>query len=477
MTLHTIDWALLGAYLIYMLYLSLKPRKEEMDSMESFLLIGRRLTLPSFIATTVSTWYGGILGVGEYSYKYGISNWLVFGIPYYLGAFIFAMLLSGRANKARLMTIPDQIEATYGTKLGIGSAIYVFMMIVPAAYVLMFGIMLKLLFGWSLLTGVVVGTIVSTFYVFLGGFKADVRSDRLNFILMFSSFATILFLLVNRFGGLDYIVSHVPVESLQWHGGNSAGYIFSWYFIALSALIEPSFYQRAYAAESPKVARAGILLSIPFWILFDFMTTSVGLYSRAVLGPDIPGADAFPLLADKILPFGFKAIMLIGMLATIQSTVDSYTVLTASTLSHDILYKSKLVVNWIKEVWLTRIALIVSGILATTIAMLSGSVIDIWNRIGSLGTPGLMLPLALSYFPRLAYRKFWAGLTMILAPVVVGGWFIVRDRSVEPSFPFSVEPIYVGIGLALAILALDHGSRRIFGLPSRKPESSTDKTL
>ena len=32
-----------------------------------YLLAGRRLTLPAFVATLVTTWYGGILGVGEVS--------------------------------------------------------------------------------------------------------------------------------------------------------------------------------------------------------------------------------------------------------------------------------------------------------------------------------------------------------------------------------------------------------------------------
>lgn len=435
--------------------------------MESYLLVGRRLTLPSFIATTVSTWYGGILGVGEYSYNYGVSNWLVFGVPYYIGALIFALFIAGKASKSHLLTIPDQITAVYGSKLGIGSAFYVFFMTVPAAYVLMFGIMLKLLFGWSLLTGVVVGTVVSTLYVFIGGFKSDVQSDWINFILMFASFATILFLLITDFGGLEYLKTNLPAESFLWHGGNSAGYILSWYFIALSALIEPSFYQRVYAAKSPGTARAGILLSIPFWLLFDFLTTSVGLYSRAVLGAGIDGADAFPLLADRIMPAGIKALMLIGMIATIMSTVDSYSILTASTLSHDILYRSKRIQNRIKEIWLTRYSLIIGGVIAVTIAMMTESVVDIWNRIGSLGTPGLMLPLALSYSPRLAYRKGWAAATMVLAPIAVGSSFIIRAKDSSPVFPFSLEPIYLGLGLAGILLALDHSTRR----------SSTNKTL
>ena len=40
-----------------------RPTGDEAD----FLVAGRRLTLPGFVATLVASWYGGILGVGEYA--------------------------------------------------------------------------------------------------------------------------------------------------------------------------------------------------------------------------------------------------------------------------------------------------------------------------------------------------------------------------------------------------------------------------
>ena len=64
-----------------------------------YLLAGRRLTLPAFVATLVTTWYGGILGIGEYAWRFGISTWLVFGIPYYLAATVFALWLAPRLRR------------------------------------------------------------------------------------------------------------------------------------------------------------------------------------------------------------------------------------------------------------------------------------------------------------------------------------------------------------------------------------------
>src|SRR4029078_4601668 len=96
--LHPVDLALLGAYAAFLLYVGVRlfggARRRPVDS----LLMGRTLALPSFVATLVSTWYGGVLGVGEYSYRYGISNWLVFGVPYYVGPLVFSCLCARRVS-------------------------------------------------------------------------------------------------------------------------------------------------------------------------------------------------------------------------------------------------------------------------------------------------------------------------------------------------------------------------------------------
>jgi len=460
LTLHLIDWIILLFYILLLIFLAGRLIRREKGDIEQFLVGGRRLTLPSFVATTVSTWYGGILGVGEYAYSYGLSNWLVFGVPYYLAALLFAALIAKRANAARLLTIPDQLQAAYGSPMAVGGAAMVFVMTVPAAYVFMLGVLLNLLFTMPLWLGVTIAAILSTFYVLIGGFRGDVRTDWVQFVLMYSVFAVMLIVLATGYGGWTFLKAHLPVEHFQWHGGNSPAYIASWYFIALAALIEPSFYQRAYAAKSPQVARAGILWSIPFWMLFDFMTTTVGLYSRAILGSGLSGVDAFPKMGDLTLSCGLKGLFLVGMIATIQSTVDSNSLLAASTLSHDILWRIKCWRVKISEVGLTRWGLIFSTALAVGIALWSESVVEIWHKLGSLGTPALMLPLALSYSQRWRYRPSWALANLIIAPLVVAIWFIMRSYCGKPPFPWMIEPIFIGLFVAGLLLGLDHLTRR-----------------
>ena len=162
-------------FLVYVvLRLFRRPTGDEAD----FLVAGRRLTLPAFVATLVTTWYGGILGVGEYAWRYGVSNWLVFGLPYYLYAGVFALVLAGRARRGRMLTMPDLLERTCGRPAALVAATVLFVMTVPAAYVLMLGVLVEFATGWPLWLGVVLGTAFSVGYVFRGGLRAIVLTDK-----------------------------------------------------------------------------------------------------------------------------------------------------------------------------------------------------------------------------------------------------------------------------------------------------------
>ena len=109
-----VDLGIIGLYLIGIFIFGHSKKSANTGSAADYMLGGRRLTLPAFVASLVATWYGGILGVGEYTFRYGISNWLVFGVPYYLAAFLFAMLLAAKARRTQFITIPDRLNQYYG---------------------------------------------------------------------------------------------------------------------------------------------------------------------------------------------------------------------------------------------------------------------------------------------------------------------------------------------------------------------------
>ncbi|MCP4568754.1 MAG: sodium:solute symporter family protein [FCB group bacterium] len=448
--IHWIDAALIVIYLAVLLVVALTGLRRKEGSQESLILAGRKLTLPAFVATLVSTWYGGILGVGEFSYLHGLSNWLVFGLPYYLAALIFALFLARRARSSPEMTIPDRLAKFYGPAATVAGSMVLIIVTLPAAYVLMIGVLFNQFFGFPVWAGIIFGTFFSIFYVMTGGFRAVLWTDIVQFVLMFVGFMVLLSFAVFKLGGLDYLQSSVPETHFSATGGNSLGYIALWYIIALATLVEPAFYQRCFAAKSVGVARRGIFVSILFWIFFDFMTTFCGLYARALL-PDLADpVAAYPALAMEILPIGLLGVFLLSLLATIMSTVDSYIFLAATTISHDLIWRfRRFGEDKIRQ--FTALGLVISSLATITIALLSDSVVEIWHDFGSVGTPALLLPLVTSYWGRYQFSGRGAFLSIVLSALLtVAALFYPKFSGVD-DYLFGIRPIFVGLAVSAVI--------------------------
>jgi SSS family solute:Na+ symporter len=473
-TLSLIDVVLIVLYFAAVLFVGFRAARRTTNNEEDYLLAGRSLTLPIFVMTLVSTWYGGILGVGEFSYRYGISNWIVQGIPYYVFAAVFAVFLAKRIRESNLVTIPDKLESSYDQKTALLGSFLTFVLMTPAPYVLMLSVFLQMLFGWSVVVSLIVTAVVAVSYLFVGGMRADIHTDVLEFVLMFAGFAVILPFCFSNFGGLDFLTTHLPAMHLQWHGGNSIQFILVWFFIALWTLVDPAFHQRCYAAKDGPTAQKGIFISIVFWFMFDFMTATAGLYARAAL-PSIPNpVMAYPMLAEAILPPIAKGLFYIGMLATMMSTLNTLAFVSAQTLGRDVVGRMKRFgsrnarsenpepvgivtaethtgTRYSTTLW-TQLGLLVSFAFSIIIALAFPSVIQIWYTIGTVIVPGLLVPIVASYFEKLKIEANYAFAAMLTGWLTSTAWLMTGIREgMGGSYLLGTEPMYPGLVVSLAI--------------------------
>ncbi|MEP0775693.1 MAG: sodium:solute symporter family protein [Acidobacteriota bacterium] len=422
-----------------------------------FLLAGRRLTTPAFVATLVATWYGGVLGVGEFSYRHGISNWVVFGVPYYLAALIFALLLAERARRSEALSIPDQLLAAYGPAAARVGALLVLAMAVPAAYVLMLGELTGIYLGIPLPAALLGSVALLIAYAVAGGFRTVVRTNALQMVLMYAAFVVLLPAALHATGGFGALWSALPEVSRAWDGGQGVQAIAVWYFIAMQTLVEPTFYQRCYAAATPAVARRGILISVAFWIVFDFLTTFAGLAARVLL-PDLPNPVlAYPELGRLVLPPVANALFAVGLFATVMSTAHSYLFLAAATIGHDVAPE---LARRVDEKHWTMAGMVLAGGAAVGLALALRSVVAIWHDVGSVVTAALLLPLALSHAPpRWRFRPRWAVAAMVGAALTAVLWVLLRTSA--GTYPLGLEPIFPALAVStLAWLAGRRGAAR-----------------
>ncbi|MBD3166459.1 hypothetical protein GF324_07665 [bacterium] len=430
------------------------------DSGGDFFLAGRRLTLPAFIATLVTTWYGGILGVGEHAWLYGITTWLVFGGTYYLHAILFAFFIAPKAREGRFINLPDHLEKHYGRTAAVIGAGILLLLVIPAPYVLMLGTLLQSMFPIGLGTALVLGAVLSTLYLWRGGFSTVVRTDVLQFVLMFLGFILILGFAIGRLAPAD-MPKALPATHLDLFGGQPWSYFGLWLIIAAQTYIEPSIHQRCYAAATPSTARRGMLGSVGFWVLFDFLTVSTGLYARALI-PDLANpVAAFPALAVEVLPPLLAGLAFAGLFATVMSTVDSYGFLAAITLGRDLFGRLRgTMEDEVTQRWV-RISLLIVAAVSVLLAWTYQTAVGLWIALGSIATPALLIPVLAGFWKRRRMERRFAIASMLLAGTGSFGWTLAAQWTHAQGGFLGVEAVFVGLGLSVLtyIAGLIHAGR------------------
>ena len=438
-----VDWiifflvlaATLGAVL-YGQSLKSKLSEKEKNSTVELLLMGRRLTLPIFVATLVATWYGGIFGVTALTFEKGIYNFLTQGVFWYLSYLIFALFLVKKIREHNSMTIAGLARDLFGPKAERLTASLNFLNLLPLAYTISLGLFLQALFGGTLFLNTAIGVALVTAWSLWGGFRAVVFSDLVQFVFMILGVVLVVVFAWAKMGNPLTLIDKLPASHFDWTGGETISATLVWGFIALSTLVDPNFYQRCLAAESDKVAKNGILISTVIWFLFDCCTTLGALYARAAM-PNANPQHAYLQFSMQLVPVGVRGLILAGILATILSTLDAYLFNAATCLSYDFIkLKDKF------NVWHHHIALIFVAVISIFLgSFFNGNVVEVWKTLGSFSAACLLFPLLISqWHPGVISEKSfcWAVSSGVFGIVT---WRILNHLySIAP-----IDEFYIGL--------------------------------
>ena len=421
----SIDYILIWIYLSLILLIGIIVKSPSTNT--GYIYAGRKLTTPAFVATLVSTWYGGILEIGRFSYDNGVSTWLVFGLFYYIAALIYARYIVDRISISKNESIPFQFYNNYGRSSAVFAIILVFLLVSPAPYLKMFSSLLSYIWKIDLSTALIVGAFFSTIYTLRGGFNSIIKTDIIQFMLMFLGFAYIAVYLYFNYGGLEFLSSQLSNDMLSFPGKLNWIYIFTWGFIALITFIDPNFYQRIYSSNNIKNAKKGIYISVIFWFLFDILSITIGIYSAAIL-PEIQFSPYIDL-AEQILPPLIKGFFIISILSILMSTIDSFVFISGFTIGKDLF---EVLTPQKSTILYVRIGIIISSLFAMILASFFTYAIDIWYFTGSLAVPCLLIPLFFIYGNIRLKNAF---LCIVFPGIITIIWFFYGDSSIDPMYP------------------------------------------
>lgn len=441
-----LDYSIL-ALVILLTFLSvfignrLKKRSKKETESESFLdliLMGRSLTTPMFVATLVATWYGGIFGTAQIAFESGIYNFVTQGVFWYISYIVFAFFILKRIDTDSPKTLAELIGNMFGPKSQKLSAVFNILNLVPVVYTISLSLLIQMILNTTLIEGSLIGMIIVLAYSLFGGFRAVVFSDIIQFFVMISAVILVAIYSFSTFGIAP--LNNLPSSYFSLTGNYSILETLSWGIIAVSTLVDPNFYQRAFAAKNKVVAKKGILISTCFWIVFDLSLTFGAMYARSI-NPEANSDYAYFQYAFDLLPHGLKGFFLAGIMATVLSTLDSYLFLCGSTFSVDLFKSTK------KRYYYFGILLIstLSIILASAF---DGNIKSVWKALGSISSSALLIPVMFGIFYPKKIKDNQFIMTSLSAAIVTIFWRLSGFK-----YQYNLDELYVGCSASILFLS------------------------
>jgi SSS family solute:Na+ symporter len=413
--LHWVDLVILALYMAGMLGIGAWLAKRQ-KGFDDFFLAGRTMTTPLLVTTLVSTYYGldVLFGTSEIGYSSGFVAWFGYSRPYYLFYIIAAFVLGKRLREGGFKTLPDILERYYGKPARYIAAVSSFAYSLPVISLFGFGWLSNVLFGWEPWVGGLVFGGVAIIYTWGGGLWADVLTDSVQFVLMCLMVAIAVPFALDIVGGFDRMFDLLPAGHFTQMGDMTPGLIVIYGMTGLTVLIEPTFYQRIFAARDYKSVRNALLIGIFLWGSYDWCVTLLGLIARTAAAEGLLPADMHPntaLLRITVLslPAGLLGLFVAGVMSTAMSTIDSYCLIGGGNFAYD-MYRPMMNPKASDKqlIRMTRVGVLLSWAIGFIIAFYFERVMSLWVFLATILTSTVFVPILAGLFVP-SFRRPLAG--------------------------------------------------------------------
>ena len=411
----TIDYIIISLYLVGMVGVGLWFAKKHSD-FEDFFLAGRSLTTPLLITTLISTYYGidVLFGDSQLGFTNGVVAWFAYARPTYAFFLIAAFLLAHRLREEDFKSLPDILDKYYGKKTRYVGAVTSFIYSLPALSLYGFGMLSDVILGWEPIMGMLVLGGIALIYTITGGFWAVALTDSIQFVLMCVILAMAFPFAMNLIGGFDSMIEVLEPSYFDTLGDMSIWLIIIYASTGLSILVEPTFYQRIFAAKSYKNVRNALVIGIFIWGSYDWIITILAMAAKVAviqgtLPVDVAPDAALLTIMVAALPAGALGLFLAGVLATEMSTLDSYCLVAGGNVAYDI-YKPAFKPSATDQelIKTTRQGILLSWVLGFAMAISFDQMLGLWVFLASILISSVLAPILLGmYVPK--FRKPLAG--------------------------------------------------------------------
>ncbi|MBI2673496.1 sodium:solute symporter family protein [Candidatus Woesearchaeota archaeon] len=387
-------------------------RKETEDD---FMIAERRVHGVQVAATmSASSFDGATLAIYlAYVYQYGFSAiWLFVGIAIgFLFVRKYAWKIKQKADELKVYSMPEYFFKILGKKNGLMFSLFIvlqFFLLLTVNFIIS-GKVLSAIFQIPYFLAVIIGGLIILTYLLLAGFKAVVRTDFFQMIIMFIMTLSVGIFLFGK--------THIPVSEFNL-GTLGIGNILGFLILAgVGIMATPDLWQRIFATKDEKNLKRGLNYSAVILLILGVVISIVGLATKQFF-PNIVPEDALVVGFSHLLPFGLKEFGMVLLYAVALSSSDTATFVISSIFTRDLKnYSQKYSEESMKK--LTRFFMIMFIALAVLLGIFYQNILALGFSLASLGLA--LFPVIFgSFYWKLKQRAvFWSLVLGFLSIVVL----------------------------------------------------------
>jgi SSS family solute:Na+ symporter len=235
--------------------------------------------------------------------------------------------------KSGVFTMPEFLEQRFSPACrwyltGISIVAYIFTKISVSLFA--GGILIREVVGWDYMTSAILLVIATGIYTVSGGLAAVIYTDVFQAILLVLGAIVITILGLNQAGGFEGLRATLPPDFFHMIKPASDG-AYPWPGTIFGTLILGTWYwctdqvivQKTLAATNVSEARKGAFFCSALKILPVFILILPGLIAKAIFPNEVTGDNAYPLMVMRLMPEGFKGLMIAALLAALMSSLSS----------------------------------------------------------------------------------------------------------------------------------------------------------
>ncbi len=405
--------------IFFLIYISIvvvigifSSRKESEDD---FMIADRKVKGFQVAATMSAGFFdGSVLAIYlAYIYQYGFSAiWLFVGLG--LGFLLlkkYAGKIKQKADELKVYSMPEYFYRILGKKNGLMFSFFLvvqfFLLLV--VNLIISGKVLAAIFPIPYFLAVVIGGLIVLTYLLLAGFKAVIRTDFFQLIIMFVMTLTVGIFLLGK--------THIPVTEFNL-GTLGAGNIIGFLVIAgLGIMVAPDLWQRIFATKDESNLKRGLNYSVFILLILGVVISVVGLATKQFF-PNIVPENALVTGFSSLLPHGLKEFGMVLLYAVALSSSDTVTFVVSSIFTRDLKnYSVKYNDESMKK--LTRFFMVVFIALGALVAIFYQNILALGFSLASLNLALFPVVFGSLYWKLNQRAVFWSLVLGFLSIVIL----------------------------------------------------------